>query len=697
MLLEVQPVPAVPKKTGSPRSGRTGTGTVAGGRTEAQTQPVARVLPMLGLAHLDRPFDYRVPAELDRQAQPGVRVRVRFSGRLVDGFLLERRDDTDHAGRLGWLDKVVSPERVLTPQIAALAETVAARCAGTRSDVLRLAIPPRHARVESEPPAEPISPSGVDRDGLFAAPEGWGRYRHSGNYASAVAAGRRPRAVWQALPGEDWAARFVDLALAAAEPDTGVLVLVPDQHDLDRVSRAFVDRTPEGSVVALAAGLGPTQRYRRWLSVLRGTARIVIGTRSAVFAPVHNLGLIVMWDDGDESWVEPRAPYPHAREVALLRAHAEGAAVLLGGYARTAEAQALVASGWAHDLVAERSIIRSTMPRILAPGDSDRALERDPLAGATRLPGVFFESARSAIADGRPVLVQVPRRGYLPAVVCAVCRTPARCRRCNGPLRLDSGDRDAAAVCRWCSQPEPRPRCAACGSNRLRAAVIGNERTAEELGRAFPGVPVRRVTGDDRPDHLPEGAGLVVATPGTEPPVTGGYGAAALLDGWALLGRPDLRAGERTLARWMSAAALVRPGGVVVVMADPGLPTTQHLIRWDPVGAAQVELEQRAELGFPPAVHLAAIDGSEAAISALLTVTDLPEVAETLGPVPLPAGERLPASGDDPDEPAARMLVRVPRSEGGALSAALVAGRAHLGARHAAPAVRIGIDPSRIG
>lgn len=666
-------------------------------RAPADTGKVARVLPMLGLAHLDRPFDYLVPAEFDEQAQPGVRVRVRFSGRRVDGFLLERRDDTDHSGRLGWLDKVVSPEPVLTPAIAALAETVAARYAGTRSDVLRLAIPPRHARVEVEVPAEPVAASRVDRTEVFAEPTGWGRYRHGAHFAEAVAAGRAPRAVWQALPGEDWAARFVDQTLAAADPDRGVLVLVPDQHDLDRMGRAFADRTPDGSVVTLAAGLGPTRRYRRWLSVLRGTARIVIGTRSAVFAPVHRLGLIAMWDDGDESWVEPRAPYPHAREVSLLRAHAEGAAMLIGGFGRTAEAQALVETGWAHDLVADRAVVRAVMPRIVAPGDSEAALSRDPLAGSSRLPGIFFETARAALAADASVLVQVPRRGYLPAVVCAVCRTPARCRRCNGPLRMDSGGRDAVAVCRWCSHPEPHPRCAACGSDRLRATVIGNERTAEELGRAFPGVPVRRVTGDDRPDHLAAGTALVVATPGTEPPVDGGYAAAALLDGWALLGRADLRASERALARWMSAAALVRPGGTVVVMADPGLSTTQHLIRWDPVGAAVGELEQRVELGFPPAVHLAAIDGAEGAISALLEVTDLPAEADILGPVPLPPGERLPSSGDDPDDPAARLLVRVPRAAGGALAAALAAGRAHLGARHAAPTLRIGIDPHRIG
>ena len=121
----------------------------------AATLPVARVAVDVALAHLDRPFDYRVPAHLDEAAAPGVRVRVRFAGRLVDGFLLERVADTDHAGRLAWVDKVVSPEPVLTAEVAALCRAVADRYAGVLADVLRLAVPPRHARVEAEVPVGP--------------------------------------------------------------------------------------------------------------------------------------------------------------------------------------------------------------------------------------------------------------------------------------------------------------------------------------------------------------------------------------------------------------------------------------------------------------------------------------------------------------------------------------------------------------
>ena len=107
---------------------------------------------MLSVPHLDREFDYLVSSEQSDDAQPGVRVRVRFHGRLVDAFILERRSDTDHVGKLGWLDRVVSAEPVLTPDVRRLADAVAARYAGTRADVLRLAVPPRHANVEKQTP-----------------------------------------------------------------------------------------------------------------------------------------------------------------------------------------------------------------------------------------------------------------------------------------------------------------------------------------------------------------------------------------------------------------------------------------------------------------------------------------------------------------------------------------------------------------
>jgi primosomal protein N' (replication factor Y) len=258
----------------------------------------------------------------------------------------------------------------------------------------------------------------------------------------------------------------------------------------------------------------------------------------------------------------------------------------------------------------------------------------------------------------------------------------------------------AAPACRWCGRAESAYRCGACGSRRLRAGVVGSRRTAEELGRAFPDVPVR-ISGGGAPvlssvANRPE---IVVATPGAEPRAA--YGAALLLDGWALLARPDLRVAEETLRRWMAAAALVVPhtdGGRVLVMADPGLPPVQALVRWDPVGHAAAELAARAEVGFPPAVRMAAIEASPAALKDLLDelTAELP-VADVLGPVELdPAADALDIRGAD-DELRERALVRVPRAQGRALAGALHVAQAARTARKATDPVRVRMDPPEVG
>jgi len=643
-------------------------------REPAERDPVARVVVDVPLAHLDRPFDYLVPTTLADSVVPGSRVRVRFAGQLVDAVVLDRVASTDHDGPLAYVDRAVSAEPVLSTEVARLARAVADRWAGSLTDVLRLALPPRHARVESEPARSPASPP------ESAGEHGWGPYPAGPAFLRALADGRGARAVWSALPGEDWPARFGEATAAVLAAGRGALLVVPDRTDLDRLDAALTGVLGPGRHVALAADLGPAERYRRWLAVRRGTVRVAAGTRAAAFAPVADLGLVAIWDDGDDLHAEPRAPYPHARDLLVLRAHLAGAAALLGGHARTAEAQQLVRTGWAREVVAERRAVRAAAPRVVAAGD-DAELGRDAGARSARLPTVAWRTARETLAAGAPVLVQVPRRGYVPALACERCRAPARCVTCSGPLGAGGGG--AVPACRWCGRPAADWTCPVCAGTRLRAVVVGATRTAEELGRVFPGVPVRSSGGDS---VLPTVAGepaLVVATPGAEPRAAGGYGAALLLDGWAPLTRPDLRAAEETLRRWANAAALVRPaggGGRVVVGANAGLPVVQALVRWDPGGFADRELAERGELLFPPAVRFASLTGAPEAVADLAATARLPAAVERLGPVPAGAGTE-------------RLLLRVPRADGAALARALHDAAAVRSARKAPDPVRVQLDP----
>ncbi len=641
----------------------------------ATERPIAQVALDVHHAHLDRPFDYLVPEPMAADAAPGCRVRVRFAGRLVDGFILERIESSDHPGRLSPLARVVSPVSVLTSEIATLARLVADRYAGSLADVLRLAIPPRHAAVERQPPA-PRTPGALQP---LAGGTPWSSYRAGPSLIAALARGEAPRAVWVALPGPSvWAVAIADAVRATVSSGRTAVVVVPDQHDVAHLDAALTAALGPQVHTTLTAELGVAERYRRFLACLRGDVRAVVGTRAAAFAPLPALGLVVCWDDGDDLHEEPRAPYSHVREVLALRAHAAGAGALVGGFAMTAEGAQLVATGWARSLAADRASVRAIAPRVVVAGD-DTELARDPVARTARLPALAWETARDGLATGA-VLVQVPRAGYLPVLACARCRAAARCVACSGPLALASGH--AVAACRWCGRLAPR--CPTCGHAGFRAQVVGASRTAEELGRAFPGVPVVSSSGDDHRRELPARPALVVATPGAEPVVAGGYPAALLLDGWALVDRADLRAGEEALRRWLNAAALVRPGGRVIVHADPALRPVQALVRWDPAGHAERELAERAALGFPPAVRMAALDGTADAVRDLLDHADLPAAAQVLGPVP-ETSDRV------------RALVRVPRSTGPALAIALRNAQGVRSARKAPDPVRIEIDPHPLG
>ncbi|MGH8791369.1 MAG: primosome assembly protein PriA, partial [Stackebrandtia sp.] len=486
--------------------------------------------------------------------------------------------------------------------------------------------------------------------------------------------------VWDALPGEEWPNRLAEAAATVAAGGRGTLLVVPDQRDLDRLDAALSRVLGPDRHVSLSAAMGPAKRYRAFLRARRGQVRVVAGTRAATFAPVSNLGLVAIWDDGDDSHAEPHAPYPHAREVLLTRARMDEAAALVAGHVRTAQAQLLVETGWAAEVSASREALRAAAPRVVPVGD-DADLNADPDSGAARLPTIAWKAAQQALRAETPVLVQSPRRGYMPAVSCQRCRARARCSQCAGPLSLAS--HAAVPACRWCGRPAVDHRCAACGDRRLRSVIVGAGRTAEELGRSFAGVPVHSSGGDKILDRVPQGPSIVVATPGAEPPAPGGYGAVLLLDAWALLARADLRAEEETLRRWAAAAALARPadrGGTVVVVADGGLPTVQALVRWDPAWFAGRELAARTELRFPPAVRMATLTGPPQAVASLSSSAALPETAETLGPVEL----------DDKTE---RLLLRTPRRDGEALARALHDAAAARSLKKEADVVRIHVDP----
>ncbi|MHC2999921.1 primosomal protein N' family DNA-binding protein [Microbacterium sp. HJ5] len=599
---------------------------------------VARVLIDSPLPQLDRLFDYAIPSELAELAVPGVRVRapLRTAGRMVDGYLVELGEPDASDRPLSELDAVVSPVPVLTSGLYALARRCADRAAGSAGDILRLAIPKRMVRAEKAwlAAGPPETPAVADdarawAESVLAPYPGLGEALDRAQRL-ALDAPPSPASLEDGTAVGAWAALLVAAAVRTLASGRSAILVVPDHRDRAQLEAVLADRVPAGAVVRDDAKQSSPLRYAAFLRTLSDAPCIVIGNRSAVYAPVHALGLVALWDDGDPLLSEPLSPGVHARDAALLRQELDGGALVFAGHTRTTDVERLVAVGYVRGLPAARR----PSPRVVL------SATREGESRGSRVPSAAFAAAREALAHG-PVLVQVARPGYAPVLVCADCRHPARCRHCGGPLH--AAKQGAVPTCTWCGRGAPGWTCPDCSSTRLRMASSGSERTADELGRAFPGVRVIVADGEHPVTHVDARPALVVATRGAEPLAAGGYRAVILLDGDRMLLADDLRIGESCLRWWSNAAALAAPGAPVHLVGVAG-PVARALATWTQAAYARAELADRAPLRMPPTVRVAALDGDrrtvDAAVAALSAAVPELDDDAVLGPLPRDEGVR---------------------------------------------------------
>ncbi|MCT9820222.1 primosomal protein N' [Microbacterium sp. W1N] len=592
---------------------------------------VARVLIDSPLPQLDRLFDYAIPASLAGEVVAGVRVKVplRTAGRVVEGWAVEVDEITEPPRPLSEVDAVVSAVAALPPSLYTLARRCADRAAGSASDILRLAIPKRMVRAEKawlaadEPATPEVSPAAHEW-----ATETLARYP---GLAEAVAAGERlaldapPRPAAD-LPVGAWAELLAAIAVTTLAAGRSTVLVVPDHRDQAQLLAVLEVHLPVDAVVRDDARRSGPERYGTYLRLRTAVPCVVVGNRSTVYAPAHDVGAVVVWDDGDPLLAEPLSPGVHARDAALVRQELEGSALLFAGHTRTTDVERLVQLGWVREVTA----VRRESPRVVLTADRD--------GPGMRVPSAAFAAARDALAQG-PVLVQVARPGYAPVLTCADCRTPARCPQCAGPLRARRPG--AVPECSWCGRTVPAWRCASCNGARLRMVSSGSERTADELGRAFPNTRVIVSDGEHAVTTVDARPALVIATRGAEPIAEGGYRAVLLLDGDRMLLAEQLRIGESCLRWWSNAAALAAPGAPVHLVGVEG-PLSRALASWTQPAYARSELAERSPLAMPPTVRVASVEGTTGAVATALgdlraALPQLP-VTAVLGPVPADEG-----------------------------------------------------------
>ncbi len=579
----------------------------------------ARVIVDSPLPHLDRPFDYTVPAALS-DLDVGTRVRVPFGGRLTSAVVVELADGTSPHATKAIKSAALLPS--LSHADLDFAREVAARYGGSLWDVIRLIAVPRVASVEK------------------LAWKSWTRHQPQGEAVARLSAYARSlglpsdpgqRGVWaathtgrRALPAD----AIIGAALAAIGDGGTALLVAPDAravHVLLGAARAAGltrwSARRGGEVAVLDADDGPQVRYGSYLAAQRGIASIVIGTRQVAWTPVPHLRHISVWDEASDLMQEPRAPYPHARTVAAMRSQLSGCSLLLAGHAVSADAVALVEHGFATTVTARAD--RASLPRIEIVGEESRQAQ----GGGGRHwmpPSVWkplIEAARDDVAA-----VLVPQAGYAQGLACARCDQWAECPECGGDLGA-SGPH-APAQCRDCGKEAAAWHCPQCRAYRLRPVGLGVSRLAAQLRRMAGGVPVIESSGTAGTiaDHVPT-EGIVVATPGALPAVVDGYRHCAIVGARVSVGE-GLGSEVQAVRRWLNAAALVRGranGGHVHIVGDLPERVRAALVAWDGWDLAAHDLEQRVELGLPPHRRALRLEGTSDAIDeAIAACADVP-------------------------------------------------------------------------
>ncbi len=558
-----------------------------GKRSVALHQSIARVWVDAGVYHLDAPYDYWVPEALSLAVRPGVRVQVEFGNSIHAAIVLERAESASNSGNLKQILKVLSPHPVATPETLDLISLVARRWAGTPHDILRSAIPPRISAVDKEI-------SAVAQDVPF-------QWESSKNLPRELLADEI-RAFWSLPPSRKIPPLIAEI-LVARLTHGQVLFVAPDERQLLQVEEALLAIVPPEWVARLDGHISRADRYRNFLRIKEGSARVALGLRGSIFVPLVPESTIVVMSETSELLYEPRTPGWNVRDVALMRAHSNANQskinLIFLGFSPSLELTRLIESGWMTHISSKvRRNVSASSPKL-----------------GELLPSKLFSVVRTGLKSG-PVLFLVPRKGYGNAVLCNKCRNISHCE-CGG--RLEQKSLGADPQCVLCSTRYPSWHCAWCQETVIYIASRGIDRFAEEIGKAFPNFPVINSSGDHIIDFVPDQPSLIVATPGSQPEVEGGYAAVALLEGSRFFGHTDLRSSEIACEHFFESASLVSNTGAVFIAFDPGHPIVASLTRWDSTAMIRKELRDREDLKFPPFYRFISLESDSTEATLLRT------------------------------------------------------------------------------
>jgi primosomal protein N' (replication factor Y) len=610
---------------------------------------IARVEPITTARTLRGPFDYMLGEELRGEVEIGSMLVVPFGNRQILGVVVGLSESSEVPA-----EKLLEPVRALElgvpAELIALAEWIAAEYCSTFARALSLVLPPgaarrlsgRRRRAVAAPRHTSVGISRGDPPELSAD-----QRSVLAPLLEAIGSGGARQMLLHGVTGSGKTEVYLRAAAAALEQGRGAIVLVPEIALTPQIVARFIERFGE-TVAVLHSRLTPGQRYEQWRRLREGEARVCVGPRSAVFAPVSDLGLIVLDEEHDSSYKHEGDPRYDARDVAAERASRSGALLLAGSATPRPE-----------------SISR--MPVLSLPSRVDgRPLPPVQILDMRGQRSGLHPVTAAALAqvrdEGGKAIVLLNRRGWSNFMSCRDCGRVWSCPDCDVALVLHRAG--GYLACHHCGHRERTPsRCPDCASTSVARHGAGTERLAHDLAEILDdgGFPVFRLDADVLGSGTEAEPGAVLAAfqaaasgvlIGTQMVAKGhdfsDVTLGVVLDADATLRFPDFRAEERTfalIAQLAGRAGRGSRGSVLVQTIAPEARAIRHAAQHDSHGFLAEELNRRRALGYPPFAHLIRIvlaaEQAPAARQAALEVRErlLLELAEHHGADPREPGE----------------------------------------------------------
>ena len=580
--------------------------------------PIASVLVDTPVSSLEGIYDYLVPEIFDESAATGTKVLVEFGSGKAEGLVVGRKDKSDQTQKLKSILDLTSPSGMVSETVISHIEMVRNRFGGSFWAVLNSAVPSRVAKEEKliKSDASTNEASSFDSPGLR---ELIGR----ADFGQLLSKQRLKWGInFPIATDPNW---FLLEIVKLRAQVSQILLIVPDEKDVSTLSVVLANHFGDG-FIELGSHLSKNLRYRNFLKTRYMTPKVIISTRSGVFAPLEKNATVIVLSDLDSSHYELHSPGWNTRDVTLLRDHFTS--LIFISPSHSLEIARLIEIGWL-----EKKLYKQKNTQRFLTNENGNS---------------YVSSIKKGISNGN-VLVSVSEKGYANLFLCSKCRNTANCE-CGGKLQIDGSKK--IPKCYLCQTEYKNWKCSFCADNRPFVIAKGIERTAEEIGRAIPKIAILVSSGNKQISSVPSGRHIVVSTAGSEP--NGVYSSVVMLDGEKIFNRPSLRAEELAKFHWFSLLSKGSNSAEIFLSLPNHHPSVQCLLRGDSLANAASELNSRDKAKLPPFYRVAVVIGDKPEISKFAENLRNDKTYEITGPITI-------------DSYQSKLLIRVKLAEGSLL------------------------------